>query len=55
MPGMDKKGEYRVLALEEKRLLDFFHNTLQWGEAHVIVKRGLPVFVKVAYKDVKLD
>jgi len=46
---------YDALTLEEKKLLSFFRDTLQWGEAHVIVKRGIPVFVKIAFKDVKLD
>ena len=40
---------------EEKRLLDFFRKELQYGEVIVIVKRGLPVFIRQAIKEVKLD
>jgi len=43
------------VTLEERRLLDFFRNELKFGEATVIVKRGAPVFVKQAIKEIKLD
>ena len=45
----------RVLTKQQEKLLDFFENDLQYGEAQVIIKNGQPVFVRVAYRDVKLD
>jgi len=45
----------RELAPEEGKLLDFFRNELEYGEATVTVRRGLPVFVRVAMREVKLD
>jgi len=43
------------LTLQEERLLSFFRNELKYGEAQVIVRNGQPVFVRIAYRDVKLD
>jgi len=40
---------------EERRLLNFFRSELKYGEAHVIVKKGNPVFVKQAIMEIKLD
>lgn len=45
----------RPVTPEERKLLDYFRDELQFGEAKVTVRRGLPVFVRVAFKDVKLD
>lgn len=49
------KPEIKTVALEERRLLDFFRDDLKFGEATVTVRKGLPVFVRVALKDIKLD
>lgn len=43
------------LADEEQNLLEYFRHELKYGEATVTVRRGLPVFIRVAQKDVKLD
>lgn len=43
------------ISLQERKLLEFFRNQLQYGEAHVIVKKGQPVFVKQAIQEIKLD
>lgn len=43
------------LTLQEERLLSFFRNELKYGEAQVIVRNGQPVFVRIAYRDIKLD
>ena len=45
----------RTLTIQEEKLLEFFRNDLQYGEARVIVKDGQPVNVWIAYKNVKLD
>ncbi|MFA5485351.1 MAG: hypothetical protein WC260_03850 [Candidatus Pacearchaeota archaeon] len=50
----DQNDQFKI-TVEERNLLDFFRDTLKWGRATVVVKRGQPVFVKMAYKDVKLD
>jgi len=51
----DKHYTRQPLAPEERRLLDYFREELKYGEAMVIVRNGLPKFVKVATKDIKLD
>ncbi len=43
------------ISCQEAKLLDFFRHQLQYGEARVIVKDGQPVFVRIAFRDVKLD
>lgn len=45
----------RVLTKQQEKLLEFFEDKLKYGEAQVIVKGGQPVFVRVAYRDIKLD
>lgn len=45
----------RPVTPEERRLLDFFRDELQFGEAHVIVKKGQPVYVRYAIRELKLD
>ena len=45
----------RPVTPEERRLLDFFRDELQFGEAHVVVRKGIPVYVKHALREVKLD
>lgn len=40
---------------EDRNLLDFFRSELVYGEATVTVRKGRPVFVRVAMRDVKLD
>ena len=45
----------RPVTPEERRLLDFFRDELQFGEAHVIVKKGRPVYVKHTIRELKLD
>ncbi|MFA5485408.1 MAG: hypothetical protein WC260_04145 [Candidatus Pacearchaeota archaeon] len=49
------KKPSRMLTPQQERLLDFFEEELRYGEAAVVVKKGQPVFVRIAYKDVKLD
>ncbi len=51
----EEQARYDTLAPEERKLLDFFRDELIYGEAKVTVRRGLPVFVRVAMRDVKLD
>ncbi len=50
-----KEEKWADLSLQERTLLHFFRNELKYGEAQVIVRNGYPVFVRIAYKDVKLD
>lgn len=50
----DKNQSYTTYP-EERKLLDFFRNELVYGEATVIVRKGKPVFVQIARRDVKLD
>lgn len=50
---MERKEQ--PLSAQEKNLLHFFRNELKYGEATVIIRNGQPVFVRVAYRDVKLD
>ena len=45
----------RPVTPEERRLLDFFRDDLQFGEAHVVVRKGIPVYVKHALREIKLD
>jgi hypothetical protein len=45
----------RPVTPEERRLLDFFRDELQFGEAHVVVRKGIPVYVKHALREIKLD
>jgi len=40
---------------EEQKLLNYIRHDLQFGEATITARRGLPVFIKVATKDIKLD
>ena len=48
-------GERQTLSPQQRRLLDIIKE-LDYGEIEkIIVKRGEPVFVKVATKDIKLD
>ena len=49
------QGEKVSITPQEKKLLDYFRNHLQYGEVIVIVKRGLPVFIRQVIKEVKLD
>ena len=50
-----ESGERQALSPQERRLLDIIKE-LDYGEIEkIIVKRGEPVFVKVATKDIKLD
>lgn len=60
MEGPEEKKSSREeekveLTRQEKRLLNYFRNDLQYGEVIVIVKRGQPVFIRQAIKEVKLD
>jgi len=50
-----REEEKMELTRQEKRLLNYFRNDLQYGEVIVIVKRGQPVFIRQAIKEVKLD
>lgn len=43
----------RTLTKEEQRLLDYIRS-LEFGEAVVVVKAGLPVMIKQERKDIKL-
>ncbi len=45
----------RDITTQEEKLLNFFRDELQYGEARVVIKDGQPVFVRKAYRDVKLD
>ena len=48
-------GEWQALSPQERKLLDIIRE-LDYGEIEkIIVKRGEPVFVKLATKDIKLD
>lgn len=53
----ERDGQLRITSLypEEERLLRFFRFELEYGEAKVTVKNGIPVFVSHTVKDVKLD
>jgi hypothetical protein len=56
MERMGKGKEHEmILSTQEVKLLEFFRNELQYGEAKVIVKEGHPVHVWYALKNVKLD
>jgi hypothetical protein len=49
------KSERQALSPQERKLLDIIKE-LDYGEIEkIIVKRGEPVFVKLATKDIKLD
>jgi hypothetical protein len=51
----EKEKQEVELTPQEKRLLDYFRHDLQYGEVVIIVKRGQPVFIRQAMKEVKLD
>ncbi len=40
---------------EERKLLEYFREVVQYGEVTVVVKRGRPVFIRQVIKEVKLD
>lgn len=49
------QAKYNAISPQERKLLDIIKE-LDYGEIEkIIVKRGEPVFVKVATKDIKLD
>jgi hypothetical protein len=54
--GVEKCSCIKIeLTAQERRLLEFFRNQLQYGEACVIVRKGQPVFVKQVIQEIKLD
>ena len=51
----EEQAKYNAISPQERKLLDIIKE-LDYGEIEkIIVKRGKPVFVKVATKDIKLD
>jgi len=51
----EEQAKYNALSPQERKLLDIIKE-LDYGEIEkIIVKRGEPVFVRVATKDIKLD
>jgi CBS domain containing-hemolysin-like protein len=51
----EEQAKYEAISPQERKLLDIIKE-LDYGEIEkIIVKRGEPVFVKVATKDIKLD
>ncbi len=51
----EEQAKYNAISPQERKLLDIIKE-LDYGEIEkIIVKRGEPVFVKVATKDIKLD
>lgn len=51
----EEQAKYNAISPQERRLLDIIKE-LDYGEIEkIIVKRGEPVFVKMATKDIKLD
>ena len=51
----EEQAKYNALSPQERKLLDIIKE-LDYGEIEkIIVKRGEPVFVKMATKDIKLD
>jgi Holliday junction resolvase-like predicted endonuclease len=51
----EKQAKYNAISPQERKLLDIIKE-LDYGEIDkIIVKRGEPVFVRVATKDIKLD
>jgi hypothetical protein len=49
------QAKYEAISPQERKLLDIIKE-LDYGEIEkIIVKRGEPVFVRVATKDIKLD
>ena len=51
----EEQAKYEAISPQERKLLDIIKE-IDYGEIEkIIVKRGEPVFVKVATKDIKLD
>ena len=51
----EEQAKYNAISPQERKLLDIIKE-LDYGEIEkIIVKRGEPVFVRVATKDIKLD
>ncbi len=53
--SIKEKAREMLVSPQEEKLIRFFRQELQYGEAKVVVKNGQPVNIWIALKNVKLD